>query len=295
MAPARNGRGEAADIAAPAATDKPFRHRPAAATPRPTWSPGRSGGVPSPCERCFPTRARPSPALLRDGMTIMSGGFGLCGIPSVLIEAVRDSGVKDLTVVSNNAGIDGVGLGRAARHPPDPQDGQLLRRREQDLRDSSSSPASWRSSSTRRARWPSASAPAAPASRPSTPRPASARRCQGQAHPGVRRRDLCDGARPLRRPRPGPRLHGRPRGQPRLPEDGAELQPDDGDRRQGHGGAGRAPGPPRRDRPGPHHHAGRLREAHDRAAPAYDKRIEQRTVRKRAAGGAGAGSQIAAA
>jgi 3-oxoacid CoA-transferase subunit A len=44
-------------------------------------------------------------------MTIMSGGFGLCGIPAVLIEAVRESGVKDLTVVSNNAGIDGVGLG----------------------------------------------------------------------------------------------------------------------------------------------------------------------------------------
>ena len=48
---------------------------------------------------------------LRDGMLIMAGGFGLCGIPSVLIEAIRDSGVRDLTVVSNNAGIDGVGLG----------------------------------------------------------------------------------------------------------------------------------------------------------------------------------------
>src|SRR3954470_697416 len=44
-------------------------------------------------------------------MTIMAGGFGLCGIPETLIEAVRDSGVKDLTVISNNAGIDGVGLG----------------------------------------------------------------------------------------------------------------------------------------------------------------------------------------
>jgi 3-oxoacid CoA-transferase subunit A len=49
--------------------------------------------------------------LLRDGITIMSGGFGLCGIPSALIEAIRDSGVKDLTVVSNNAGIDDAGLG----------------------------------------------------------------------------------------------------------------------------------------------------------------------------------------
>jgi 3-oxoacid CoA-transferase subunit A len=49
--------------------------------------------------------------VLKDGMTIMAGGFGLCGIPSVLIEAIRESGVKDLTIVSNNAGIDEVGLG----------------------------------------------------------------------------------------------------------------------------------------------------------------------------------------
>jgi 3-oxoacid CoA-transferase subunit A len=49
--------------------------------------------------------------LLQDGMTIMSGGFGLCGIPGVLIEAIRASGVKDLTVISNNAGIDDAGLG----------------------------------------------------------------------------------------------------------------------------------------------------------------------------------------
>ena len=48
---------------------------------------------------------------LKDGMTVMAGGFGLCGIPDVLIAAIRDSGVKGLTVISNNAGIDGVGLG----------------------------------------------------------------------------------------------------------------------------------------------------------------------------------------
>ena len=50
--------------------------------------------------------------LLRDDMMVMCGGFGLCGIPDELIEAVRLSGVKGLTVVSNNAGIDGVGLGK---------------------------------------------------------------------------------------------------------------------------------------------------------------------------------------
>ncbi|CAA2107063.1 putative succinyl-CoA:3-ketoacid coenzyme A transferase subunit A [Methylobacterium bullatum] len=50
--------------------------------------------------------------LLKDGMTIMAGGFGLCGIPDELIDAIQASGVKDLTVISNNAGIDNVGLGK---------------------------------------------------------------------------------------------------------------------------------------------------------------------------------------
>ncbi|MEO1405476.1 MAG: CoA transferase subunit A [Pseudomonadota bacterium] len=48
---------------------------------------------------------------LFDGMTIMSGGFGLCGIPELSIAALRDAGTKDLTVISNNAGVDGFGLG----------------------------------------------------------------------------------------------------------------------------------------------------------------------------------------
>lgn len=49
---------------------------------------------------------------LADGMVVMSGGFGLCGIPEALIEAVRLSGAKNLTVISNNAGVDGIGLGK---------------------------------------------------------------------------------------------------------------------------------------------------------------------------------------
>ena len=48
---------------------------------------------------------------IKDGMMLMAGGFGLCGVPEVLIEAVRKSGAKDLTFVSNNAGVDGIGLG----------------------------------------------------------------------------------------------------------------------------------------------------------------------------------------
>ena len=48
---------------------------------------------------------------IKDGMILMAGGFGLCGVPETLIEAVRKSGAKDLTFVSNNAGVDGTGLG----------------------------------------------------------------------------------------------------------------------------------------------------------------------------------------
>ena len=61
--------------------------------------------------KVYPDAGAALAGLLRDGMTIMAGGFGLCGIPETLIEAVRDSGVKDLTIISNNAGIDNVGLG----------------------------------------------------------------------------------------------------------------------------------------------------------------------------------------
>src|SRR6516225_6317019 len=62
-------------------------------------------------DKVYPDAHAALAGLLRDGMTIMSGGFGLCGIPETLIAAIRDSGVTGLTVISNNAGIDGAGLG----------------------------------------------------------------------------------------------------------------------------------------------------------------------------------------
>lgn len=49
--------------------------------------------------------------IVKDGMSIMAGGFGLCGIPETLILAIRDSGARNLTFISNNAGVDGAGLG----------------------------------------------------------------------------------------------------------------------------------------------------------------------------------------
>src|SRR5713101_4257344 len=62
-------------------------------------------------KKVYPDATAALAGLLRDGMLIMAGGFGLCGIPETLIRAIRDSGVGNLTVVSNNAGIDGAGLG----------------------------------------------------------------------------------------------------------------------------------------------------------------------------------------
>lgn len=62
-------------------------------------------------KKIFPDAKSALEGVVADGMTVMSGGFGLCGIAENLIAALRDTGVKDITVISNNAGVDGFGLG----------------------------------------------------------------------------------------------------------------------------------------------------------------------------------------
>ena len=62
--------------------------------------------------KCFKNAADALAGITFDGMTVMAGGFGLCGIPENAIAALRDSGAKNLTVISNNAGVDGFGLGQ---------------------------------------------------------------------------------------------------------------------------------------------------------------------------------------
>ncbi len=66
-------------------------------------------------QKIFPDAEAALDGLLHDGMTIAAGGFGLCGIPERLIDAIVASGVKDLTIASNNAGIDNEGLGKLLR------------------------------------------------------------------------------------------------------------------------------------------------------------------------------------
>lgn len=62
--------------------------------------------------KLFPSAAEALKGIVKDGQLLAVGGFGLCGIPEALIDALRDSGVKDLSVISNNAGVDGFGLGK---------------------------------------------------------------------------------------------------------------------------------------------------------------------------------------
>ena len=63
-------------------------------------------------KKLYPSAAEALKGIVKDGQLLAVGGFGLCGIPEALIDALRDSGVKDLTVISNNAGVDGFGLGK---------------------------------------------------------------------------------------------------------------------------------------------------------------------------------------
>ena len=180
---------------------------------------------------------------IHDGASLAVGGFGLCGIPVALIDALHRRGTTDLETVSNNCGVDDWGLGRPAQGRPDPPHHQLLRRGEQGVR-----PA------VPRRRTRGGAHPAGHAGGE-----AARRRCRDpgvlhagrRGHPGVRRRPAAEVRRRRRhrdrlraeggaqlqrrrlrprgvadaRLRPGPRLEGRPPRQPRLPRHGDELQP----------------------------------------------------------------------
>jgi 3-oxoacid CoA-transferase subunit A len=112
---------------------------------------------------------------ISSGMSLAVGGFGLCGIPSVLIQALHDSGVDQLEVISNNCGVDDWGLGILLM---DKRIRRMVSSTSGRTRSSlgSTSPASWRSSSPRRAPWPNGCGPAAPGSPRSTRSPESAPR-----------------------------------------------------------------------------------------------------------------------
>ena len=124
-------------------------------------------------KKVYPDAASALADVVRDGQTIAVGGFGLCGIPEALIAALRDSNVQNLTAISNNAGVDGFGLGlllatRQIKKMIASYVGENKEFERQYLA------GELNLSSRRRERWLKNCAPAAPAFRRSIPRPASA-------------------------------------------------------------------------------------------------------------------------
>ena len=113
--------------------------------------------------------------MLFDGMLIAAGGFGLCGIPELLLQAIKEAGTKDLTFASNNAGVDDFGIGILLQTTAGQENDQLLCRRERGIHAPVSVAASSSWNSIRRALWPNGCVPAAAVFPAFTPRPASAR------------------------------------------------------------------------------------------------------------------------
>ena len=213
-------------------------------------------------KKVYPDARAALAGVLKDGMLIAAGGFGLCGIPEVLILAVRDSGVKNLTFVSNNAGVDGAGIGLLLETKQVKKmissyvgENKLFAQQylagELEIEFNPQGTLAERVARRRR-RHPGVL----------HPHRRRHRHRQGQGRARLRRRQIHHGARHRRRPRARACLEGRYRGQPRLPEDRAQFQSDGGGLRQDDRRRGRAPGAAGRTRARCHHHAGRLRQAH---------------------------------
>ena len=181
--------------------------------------------------------------LLKDGITIAAGGFGLCGIPENLIQALVDSGVKDLTIVGNNAGVDdfGMGLLLKARQVTKVIASYVGENKEFERQvlagelDLVLTPQGTLAEKLR------AGGAGIPGFYTRTGVRHAARRRQG--HPGLRRHGIRSGRRHSGRRRDRQGVERRQGGQPRLPQDRAQLQPDDRHLRHGHhrrsGGTGR--------------------------------------------------------
>ena len=189
---------------------------------------------------------------IKDGMILMAGGFGLCGVPETLIEAVRKSGAKNLTFVSNNAGVDGIGLGVLL------ETGQIKKMISSYVGENKIFARLYLAGELELEFNPQGTLGRAHPRRGSgNPRVFYPHRCRhndrgGQGSPRVQQRGLCHGDGPDRRHLFGSCLEGRHGRQSRLPEDGAQLQSDYGD-----GGASN-------DRPG---RASRSSQARSTATP----------------------------
>ena len=173
--------------------------------------------------KVYPDAQAALAGLLRDGMLVMAGGFGLCGIPEALILAIRESGVKNLTVVSNNAGIDGVGLGllldtRQIKKMISSYVGENKTFAQQYLAGELEIEFNPQGTLAERIRAGGAGIPAF-----FTRTGAGTLIAEGKEEREIDGQRYVHGAGHCRRPFDRPRLDGRHRGQPRLPQDRAQL------------------------------------------------------------------------
>ena len=231
--------------------------------------------------KVFPDAKSALEGVVKDGMTIMSGGFGLCGIAETLSDALRETGVKNLTVISNNAGVDGFGLGRLLetrqiKKMISSYVGENKLFAQQYLAGELELEFNPQGTLAERIRAGGAGIPAF-----YTKTGVGTLIAEGKEVKEFDGEKYMMERGAVRRPRHRPCLEGRYRRQPRLPQDRAQLQSDDGDRGEGDRCRGRASGARRRDRSRPHPHARHFREAHRRGR-SEAKRIEKRTLRKRA-------------
>ena len=174
-------------------------------------------------KKVYPDAKSALDGIVKDGMMVMAGGFGLCGMPETLIKALRDTGVKNLTCVSNNAGIDGAGLGllletRQIKKMIASYVGENKLFAQQFLAGELEIEFNPQGTMAERMRAGGAGIPAF-----FTKTGVGTDIAKGKEERDVQRRALHHGDRPRRRSLAGARLEGRHRGQPRLPQDRAQL------------------------------------------------------------------------
>ncbi len=232
--------------------------------------------------KVYPDAKSALDGILKDGMMIMSGGFGLCGIAETLSDAIRDSGVKNLTVVSNNAGVDGIGLSRLLetrqiKKMISSYVGENKLFAQQFLAGELELEFNPQGTLAERIRAGGAGIPAF-----------YTRTGVGTLIAEGKEVKEFDGEKYLMERGLIADLaivhawKGDTCRQSRLSQDRAQLQPDDGDRRQGYGRRGRASGAGRRDRSRSHSYARHFRQAHRRSRRRQEAhRIPQHTATPR--------------
>ena len=192
--------------------------------------------------KVFPSAKAALDGVIKDGQVLAVGGFGLCGIPEALIAAVRDSGAKNLTAISNNAGVDGFGLGlllqtRQIKKMISSYVGENKEFERQYLAGELELEFTPQGTLAEKLRAGGAGIPAF-----YTKTGFGTIVAEGKPVARVRRAEVHPGAVAEGRRGAGQGLEGRQVRQPHLPDDGAQLQSERGDRRQDHDRRGRAPG-----------------------------------------------------